>query len=197
VFEEKAALRKRVLAARDAMNEADRAHASTVITRALTELPEYTRALAVAAYMSIGGEFATGEFVRRVLNDGKLLLLPRIDKSNRTLDLYMVADPVNNLRAGVWGIREPDPQVCLPGDVRSVDFVLVPGVAFDRRGNRLGYGGGYYDKLLASMPQRPARVAAAFALQIVDTIPHGANDIPVDCVVTERERIVTGAKDNS
>jgi len=72
---------------------------------------------------------------------------------------------------------------------KEVEFALLPGVAFTRDGARLGYGGGYYDKLLASMAQRPALVAAAFALQIVEALPQEATDVKVEWVVTERESI--------
>jgi 5-formyltetrahydrofolate cyclo-ligase len=70
-----------------------------------------------------------------------------------------------------------------------VDFILLPGVAFTREGARLGYGGGFYDKLLAQMPHRPALVAGAFALQVVQEIPLDSTDRSVEWLVTEVETI--------
>jgi 5-formyltetrahydrofolate cyclo-ligase len=74
-------------------------------------------------------------------------------------------------------------------DWSLIDFVLLPGLAFDRLGGRLGYGGGYYDKLLACMPHKPTLLAGAFALQVVDDVPQEQTDYAVDWLVTENERI--------
>jgi 5-formyltetrahydrofolate cyclo-ligase len=92
------------------------------------------------------------------------------------------ADLVN----GVWGIREPRddaPQVAMA----DLDMVLMPGLAFDRSGNRLGYGAGYYDRLLASALRKPVRVAAAFDCQVVDAVPTGPADQPFHILVTESQ----------
>ncbi len=181
-------LRRRVTAARAALPTQARAAFSAAISERLAALASFRRAGTVAAYMSFGAEFDTHAFVRRVLDDGKILLLPKINKSRHALDLYAVHDLDVDLVAGVWGIREPDPRRCrLVDDVGGVDFVLVPGVAFDRDGNRLGYGAGYYDRLLARIPLSAARVAAAFGVQVVEAVPHEAHDLPVATIVTESE----------
>jgi 5-formyltetrahydrofolate cyclo-ligase len=114
------------------------------------------------------------------------LLLPRIDKVRRRLDLYRVQDVDVDLTAGVWGIREPAAH-CALADASSVEFMLVPGVAFTARGERLGYGGGYYDRLLAGIGDAVPRVAAAFSVQVVETLPLAAHDRRVHMVVTERQ----------
>jgi 5-formyltetrahydrofolate cyclo-ligase len=88
------------------------------------------------------------------------------------------------VRAGTWGIREPLP-TCQAVALDTIDFVLVPGVAFTPRCERLGYGGGFYDRLIARFAQRPPLVAAAFALQMRERIPFGWNDRCVDLVISE------------
>ena len=180
----KAQLRVAIIARRDAADVASRMRHSRSITQKLCALPEYRAAAVVAAYASFGSELDTSEFLCRILADGKLLLLPRINRPQRALELRQVADPGADLVAGVWGIREPAERCRIIGPA-EVEFMLVPGVAFTAGGARLGYGGGFYDRLLTSLDQRAIRIAAAFALQIVEHIPEGPRDQRVGQVVTE------------
>jgi 5-formyltetrahydrofolate cyclo-ligase len=182
---EKAALRRRVLAARDALPADVRQRLSATIGRRLAELAAFRRAGLVLGYVGFGSEPDTRPWLGAVLETGRGLLLPRVDRARRRLELYHVADLGQDLRPGVWGIAEPDPARCRPAGREGIDFVLVPGVAFDVRGGRVGYGGGYYDGLLAGWPSPPLLVAAAFELQVVPAVPMGPGDRRVDRVVTE------------
>ncbi len=189
-----------MLASRDALAASDRDSLSAQITARLIALPSYREAKTVLAYMSMGAEFASDNFVAQVLRDGKRLVLPRVDKPSRSLVLHQVTD-LRGLTAGVWGIREPRsdaPQCELQSGREEIDFILVPGLAFDRMGNRLGYGGGFYDQLFTRMdvrrvPQTPVsvRVSAAFSIQIVDAVPITEHDHRVNLIVTENELIKT------
>lgn len=179
----KAALRREILAARDALPATERAELSAYITQQLLALDAYRNAACVLAYMSFGSEFNTAQLVLDVLANGKQLCLPRLNHDKRQLELHL-ADNLEHLENGVRGIREPragSPRA----DFTRIDFVLLPGVAFTPRCERLGYGGGYYDHLVAQYTNRPPLVAAAFALQIRDEIPLAAGDQCVDVVVTE------------
>lgn len=137
------------------------------------------------AYVSFGAEFDTGAFIADLRARGKQLVLPRVDRDTRALKLYTVHDPDQELVPGVWGIREPRVDVCPEVAPAAVDFVLVPGVAFTARCERLGYGGGYYDRLIHTFAGRPALVAAAYSLQIVPELPVTPSDQKVDIVITE------------
>lgn len=181
----KADLRKRLTALRDGMPVQDRLRASNAITHQLLALRRYRAARSVLAYMSFGSEFATGEFIRHALADSKTLALPRIERTRNRLELFTVRDPDTELTEGPWGIREPRPEVCEPVAISAIDFVLVPGLGFTARGDRLGYGGGYYDRLLANIGPTTALIAAAFSIQIVETMPVTASDLPVQMVITE------------
>jgi 5-formyltetrahydrofolate cyclo-ligase len=181
----KKAIRQAVLARRDALPAAARTRASAVIQHKIVNLPAYRSARTVLGYMNFGSEFESARFVRAVLNDGKILVLPKINRAARKLDLYRVHDLERDLAAGVWGIKEPRSERCAPHTSQQIDFVLAPGVAFDEKGERLGYGGGYYDRLLHSLGKHPVLAAAAFSVQIVDQVPVEANDRAVDLVVTE------------
>ncbi len=153
-----------MLGRRDAMAPEGRTALSRAIVRNIVETSVYRRSDAVMAYANFGSELQTDEFVRHVLDQGKTLLLPRVNHQKGWLDVYRVRDPVRDLRV--------DPYV--------VDFVLVPGVAFDARAGRLGYGGGFYDKLLADgLSARSWLVAGAFENQMVERVPLDEHDIPM------------------
>ena len=181
---EKKALRARILASRDRLDPAIRLKHSRIITEKLLALPTYRDAGTVSAYASIGSEFDTSAFVAAILAAGKRLLLPRINRAARALELRLVGNPATDLVAGVWGIREPSDK-CALVPASDVGFVLVPGVAFTASGERIGYGGGFYDRLLAELDPAVPRIAAAFDLQLVDSLPTGSQDQRVHRVVTE------------
>jgi 5,10-methenyltetrahydrofolate synthetase len=130
-----------------------------------------------------------------VLARGQALILPRVDRVRRALALYRVRDLDRDLVPGVFGIREPVPSACEPAALGTVDFVLVPGVAFDARGGRIGHGAGYYDRLLAGAGPGARLVAAAFEVQIVDAVPMEPHDRRLDLVVTERHAYRAGVPD--
>ena len=174
-----------MLARRDALGAVERHALSERVTRRLLELDSYGSANCVMAYATFGSEFETGDFIADALARGKTLVLPRVERDSRVLQLYQVRDPARQLVAGVWGIRQPRADLCPMVAVSQLDFVLVPGVAFTRHCQRLGYGGGYYDGFIRGLSRRPPLVSAAFVLQIVPELPVSESDQRVDCVVTE------------
>ncbi len=180
----KQAIRKQVLAARAAIDQQERARLSAIITGRMLEQVEVQNARCVLAYVSFGHEFSTAEFIARLQAGGGRLVLPRIDRAAHRLELHEVTDLMSQTKPGVWGIREPDPARCAPAPLDAIDLIVVPGVAFTAACDRLGYGGGYYDELLSRWELVPACVAAAFDVQIVDTLPVTARDQAVDVVVT-------------
>lgn len=181
----KSEIRKQVLARRDALPAADRRALSKRITRRLLALDAYRNARCVMAYVSFGSEFESAGFISDLLAHGKTLVLPRVVRESRMLRLHSVRDPGEQLEAGVWGIRQPRADLCPEVSASRIDFVLVPGVAFTRQGQRLGYGGGYYDRLIKEFARRPPLVAAVFDLQVLPELPVSESDQGVDCVITE------------
>jgi 5-formyltetrahydrofolate cyclo-ligase len=147
-------------------------------------LDAYRSASCVMAYVTFGSEFETGDFIADLLAQGKQLLLPRVERGSRALTLHAVQDPARQLEAGVWGIRQPRAD-CPAAAASQVDFVLVPGVAFTARCERLGYGGGFYDRFIHGLASRPALVAAAYSVQLVPELPLSESDQRVDLVITE------------
>ena len=186
----KSGIRKEILALREQLHPKTHAALSLAISERLLNLPEYQQAGTVLGYMNFGAEFASEVWIRQVLAGPKRLALPRVNHHTNQLDLYWVEDIENQLATGLWKIREPIVERCKRvSDINEVEFALLPGVAFSEKGARLGYGGGFYDKLLARMDRRPALVAAAFELQIIDYIPQEATDVNVEWIVTEHRTI--------
>lgn len=186
----KSVIRKNIIALREQLAPGTRALHSAAITERLLQLPEYQRAGAVLGYMNFGAEFASELWIQQVLADGKRLALPRVNHHTNLLDLYWVDDLENQLVPGLWGIREPIVERCERLNTpNEVEFALLPGVAFSTTGARLGYGRGFYDKLLERMIDRPVLAGAAFTLQIVEHIPQEATDVKVEWIITEQETI--------
>ena len=187
----KKATRQRVLALRDALTVDQRAQQSAVITGKLLALPQFSTAAVVAAYLCFGTEFDTEAFARAVLASGKRLALPRVDRGTRTMHFHFVSDLQNQLLPGMWGIRQPDPAHCPLAEAGQIDLMLVPGVAFTPRCERLGYGGGFYDAVISHTRTEVAKVAAAFSLQVVEELPVEPHDRRVDLVITEDAEYVS------
>ena len=184
---DKKRMRDAILLQRDAMSSAARTSASRAILEKVSALPQYGNAKVVLTYMGFGTEIETQPFFERIIADGKIVALPRVDRATQTLILHS-ARGMSDLLTSKYGILEPGTDAPIVA-VTSVDFVLMPGVAFDRNGNRLGYGRGYYDKLMSTANPALAGVAAGFSCQIVDKVPIGPHDKKVDCIITENEII--------
>jgi 5-formyltetrahydrofolate cyclo-ligase len=192
----KQTLRQSIIAGRAALADELHLRLSREITARLLELPPYREARTVLGYMHFGAEFVSEPWLQQVLRDGKRLLLPKVNPASRELDLYQVENVAAQLAPGAYNIREPQPELCARLQrLDEIDFILLPGVAFGRNGERLGYGGGYYDKLLARLDEqadgkrRPTLAAAAFTMQLADNIPQEATDRKVEWLVTEHETI--------
>ena len=187
----KSEIRGAILRLRLAQPAEEALRKSLTIAGHLAALPEYRSAQTVMLYAAVRGEVDTGALMARVISDGKKLVLPRAVPETRELELRRVSDPPSELAPGNYGIPEPlSGTEIIPAE--SVDLVAVPGVAFDRRGNRLGYGAGYYDRFLGrrggggSPPApRPVAVGLAFEFQVVDELPAGEHDRSVHILVTE------------
>lgn len=182
----KSALRREILARRDALDpEVRSARSGSALDRVL-RVPEFRAATVVLAYASFGSELETRPLLDDVLAGGRRLVLPRVDRQARRLVLHEVRTLAADLLPGTWGIPEPAPARCRVVAPHEVEFVLVPGVAFDPDGGRVGYGAGFYDRLLGEWPPPlPPLVAAAFELQIVPAVPVLPTDHRVDLIATE------------
>ena len=183
----KVALRRELLARRGAMSPSEVAAKSGIITARVLDSWECQQATAVLLYAAFDNEVRTDDLMTATLRAGKRVILPRVNRERHALDLFFVEDPARQLAPGTWAIREPVPELCEPCQLAEVDCVIAPGVGFDMHGGRLGYGGGYYDRLLNSLSPWQARVSVGvcYELQIVREVPTGFFDARVSVICTE------------
>ncbi|MFO8076560.1 MAG: 5-formyltetrahydrofolate cyclo-ligase [Egibacteraceae bacterium] len=183
---DKASLRERVLAGRAALGDAHRASASETIRARVAALERVGTARRIAAYATFGDEVDLDGLIEGLLEAGVEVCLPFVDDDG--VGLARVED-FEGLVEGYRGVREPPPEARERVDPTSLDVALVPGVAFDRRGRRLGYGGGHLDRLLALLGDEVSVVGIAYADQIVDAVPREAHDVTVDTIITEDDTL--------
>ncbi len=155
---------------------------STAICARVNALVQWRQAEIVHCYVgALPGEVRTERLIEGALRDHKRVICPRI-RPHGQLDHREVTE-LSQLTDSAFGLQEPDPELCAPGDADSAEIVVVPGVAFSADGHRLGMGGGYYDRFLSQSEN--LRIALAYEMQLVDTIPRVNHDEPVDLIVTE------------
>ena len=177
-------LRKKILALRDALSQDEREQKSLSIHKHLFSLPEFAAAKTVAFFISFKSEVLTEPMIRDTLPLSKNVVVPITDLTRKKLVFSRLIDFSKDLIPGTWGILEPRPACVRPVALEEIDLVITPGAVFDPMGNRIGYGGGFYDGLLASVG-KPA-VALAFSLQIIERVPaEPGHDVPVDMIITE------------
>jgi len=188
LLDAKRGLRARILRERDATPAEDRATASASIAALLLAREDFASSKTVLLTLPFGSEWDTRALIRAALAGAKTVALPRVNLATRMLDICAITRLEHDAAPGYRGIPEPGAH-CELLDVASIDWVLVPGVAFDRDGNRIGYGGGYYDRLLPLLRADAHRVAGAFELQLVDHVPAASHDVAVGVVVTEARAV--------
>lgn len=180
--EEKKALRRQLLDRRAAMTVSERQLADRAIAERFLALPEYAAAETLLLYASYGCEVDTYVIARAALRDGKRVAYPLCDAESHTMRFLIC--PPDGLRPGYRGIPEP-PEDAPDAELCSSVICVLPGLAFDREGHRLGYGGGFYDRFLEDF--RGATVGLARCL--ADSLPAEPRDIPCRITVTEKEVI--------
>lgn len=173
-----------MLKARDSLPKENQEKMSEIIQTKVLNLYEFVSATTVAAYHPIGSEVGTQKILSLVLNLNKHLLLPRVEDENKII-FAEVKDLENDLQVGKYNIMEPK-SYCMKVD--KMDLVLVPGIAWDESGHRLGYGKGYYDRYLANIQTKS--IGLAYDLQVLENIPHEKNDFRVNMIITEK-RVLT------
>ncbi|MBM3395958.1 MAG: 5-formyltetrahydrofolate cyclo-ligase [Betaproteobacteria bacterium] len=181
----KRTIREAVLERRHALGEAERERLSAVLAQRLLGCTEISTASAVLAYVSVESEVGTRGLLSELLKLGKRLALPRVNRAQRRLDIYWVTDLTTDLESGTWNIPEPVAERCEQVMTRSeIDAVIAPGVAFTSQGARLGYGGGFYDRLLGDWPDKGCFIAPAFDEQLVEALPTESFDVRMHGVIT-------------
>jgi 5-formyltetrahydrofolate cyclo-ligase len=177
----KAALRNWIVQQLKQQKEDDRRRRSAVIRRKLRHLEVFQKAKTIVCYVSLSYEVETWRLIEQMFQARKRVVVPVVHKDR--LRLSALRDPCE-LAPGAFGVREPLPHARRWVSPDDVDLVLVPGLAFDRSGHRLGHGRGYFDRLLARVPRTTPRVGVCFAFQLLDRLPHQPHDQPVHTVIS-------------
>lgn len=186
-MQDKPELRKELLRKRDAIPPEVRKAKNRLIQERILTLDEFRNAGVIFFFASFRTEFETTELIKISLAAGKRSVLPKVDREKQELVLYEIRD-FSELAPGYMGIPEPaSPET--PVSMNEVELVIIPGAGFDPHGNRIGYGGGYYDRLLSGLQKYVPVIAPAYEEQIVDLIPSEPHDIRVQMIVTDRQLI--------
>ncbi|KHO46627.1 MAG: 5-formyltetrahydrofolate cyclo-ligase [archaeon GW2011_AR3] len=177
-------LRKHFLEKRNALQEKQIQDWSRIIRANLESLPEFQRARSCMVFVSKGSEVFTHDLIQENLTR-KRISVPATTKAHI---IPAVINYFDELKEGMFGILEPRKIVEM--DKEDIDLVIVPGIAFDETGNRLGYGKGYYDKFLKLVGC--PKIALSFEMQIAEEVPRHSNDVKMDIIVTEQRVIKPG-----
>jgi 5-formyltetrahydrofolate cyclo-ligase len=164
--------------------EVERLKRSFRIQNKLFSLPEFIQAKLILFYLSFNGEVETFRMIEKAISLGKKVAVPCIDRRDRKIRPSLFGGCEYDLELGTYGICEPRLHCRRDIPLRKIDLVIVPALAFDSRGNRIGRGKGYYDRFLRSLPKRVPTIGVAFSFQVLDKIPSiESHDFPVDKVL--------------
>jgi len=163
----------------------DRETASEVIAEKLFDLAEFKQASIIMFYMSTGSEVSTEGMIKQAISAGKIVAIPVSKVEERKLVASQLIAFNNELQLGPYGILQPKEEYVREIDPEKIELVIVPGLAFDRTGRRLGRGKGYYDRFLSSLPETTPKVGLAFHFQIIDEVPCCSHDFPLTMVISD------------
>lgn len=195
---DKRSIRQAVLVGREQISPAERIRMSEQITEMVRRQEAYRAAEDILCFVSYGSEVVTDDLIEQALREEKRVYVPSVTDAGSGAMEFVRITGLQELAEGYKGIREP-----VSGDVYAPDctgqaLMILPGVAFDRQGHRIGYGGGFYDRYLERIhkicPMKT--IAIGFQIQIVDWIEPGEYDMPYDVLITEREAITPDGKDH-
>jgi 5-formyltetrahydrofolate cyclo-ligase len=169
-------------------SEALAAH-TRIIEDRLFEFANFLESRIVLLYVNAQNEVATDAIIKRTIEFNKILVLPAFDTAASTMTLMKVDNPDKELVTGPRGILEPNPNKCKPVPLDCIDIAIIPGVAMDEKGGRIGSGDGYYDRIIPDLPITTRKVGLVFEGQLVPQVPMESHDKHVDIIITENRVI--------
>ena len=177
-------LRKKIISQRDALPESLRNEKSRVTSLKFLNIKNYKEAKNILLFYPFGSEIDTRLIISDALQKKKKIILPKII-SKINLGLYFVGNPEEELELGLFGIMEPSAK-CRKAFPEEADLAVIPGVCFDEDFNRLGYGGGFYDRLIPQLKKEVLKISLCFAMQLVENIPVSTYDMKINMILTEK-----------
>ncbi len=186
----KNAIRTAMRARLAALTDTQRSDGSAAVCARLVKSAEFARATTLMLYMPMRSEIDVLSIALEAFRLGKSVCVPRVETGRKAMHAIETSTfDDESMGSDELGVRSPVAGAQIPAE--AIDLVIVPGVAFDTRGFRLGRGGGYYDRFLARLPRTTATVGVCFDFQFVDTVPTEPTDIAVQTIVSDRRRIET------
>ena len=183
-------IRKKARRLRDSLSTHDIHSKSSAIQDRLWQLIQEQKSQAIMFYAAFGSEVRTQDCIARSIADRRTVIVPIcIEGNGRQLLPSRLLDPESELEEGSFGIPEPRPECRRPFPPEKIDLIVVPGLAFDEDGHRIGYGGGYYDRFLAKCPQALS-VGLAYEMQLLECVFPVAWDAPIHKIITE-DRLIS------
>jgi len=200
-------IREAVSKFRDSMNQDEVENKSSIIIDKIYQTEAYKESNIIMCYVNFKNEVITKGFIERCLNENKRIAVPLVQKISCTQEELnknctesinkrkseIVASEIynleNDLSKGTFGILEPLPENIREIDPRYIDMVIVPGVAFDLKRNRLGFGAGYYDRFLSKVRSNCIKIGICYEIQLMEDIPVSQYDIKMDMIITENRII--------
>ena len=185
IVRDKIAIRKTIIQKRAKLSDLKKNEKSIAIAKRLFGMDEFKKSKSVFCFLSTSSEVQTDWIIRESLGLGKQVLVPFLASGEANLQVASISSMNIEFVAGINGVREPAPKFREAVHFSSIDFVVVPGLAFDIFGNRVGYGGGFYDKFFKKISMDVTRVAIGYGFQLLDKVPYAELDVPVHFLVTE------------
>lgn len=182
----KTKFRKNVITLRKNQNSLDCSRNSIIIKEKLLKMDRVKNSNTIMLYLDFNNEVKTDILLKELINLNKIVVAPITVKEDKKLLPYRIKNLDSDIKIGSYGIREPRKSTCSPVDIKEIDIVIVPGVAFDKNGFRLGYGGGFYDRFLKNLSPYAITIGLAFDIQLFDEIPKEEHDIQLDYIITEK-----------
>ena len=186
---DKFAVRQDMRRRRDAMSLDDVLNLSRAVEDRLFSGKDFSSCQNIMFFLSFGNELRTDEMITRALKDGKQVYVPRLIKRERRLEVCEINDMDQEFELGSYDIREPSQSNSKVVSPSIIDAIIAPGLAFDRSGGRIGFGGGYFDWLFKQLPDEALRLGVAYEFQVMGSIPQDSWDERVQTIFTENDTI--------
>ena len=180
-------LRKIMIEKRDNIYKEEKAVMDKNIIFSLKEKEFYKNSKNIFIYLGFGSEIDTMSYIQDFINDGKHIFIPRTDIKTKKMEAVEITS-LDGLKENKYGILEPDNNK-EEFYKNNLDLIILPGVAFDHSGRRVGYGGGYYDRYLEDIDKRIIKVALIYDFQLLENVPAEEHDIKADYIITETMNI--------
>ena len=183
-------LRKNMLHQRKNMKLENVSAFSNKILETIMSLPKFIKCKNIMLYLSFNNEVNTYALAKWCLANGKKVIVPYCISATREIIPFEINNLTDDLTKSTFGIMEPKHDILNKANIEDIDLIIVPGVVFDEHCNRIGFGAGYYDRFLPKRAKNSSTIGLAYDYQIINKIPTGDYDIPLDFIISEK-RIIT------